>query len=152
MATSTPAAKSLEADEATLALEGLKGKGEGEGDKGKSEGEEEKAKTPEELAEEAAVAEKLERLTPVAKEDGSMETEAEAKTRVEAEDAAAAEPTEAQKLAAEVNDLRQIIRTSKRDQVQMKAKITRLEKRPVALLKRKVRKKLTKRLVRKRSR
>jgi len=129
----TPAAESLETDEATLALEGLKGKGEGEeeGDKGKGKGEEDKTKTPEQLEEEAAVAAKLERLTPIAKEDGSMETDAEAKTRVETEDAAAAEPTEAQKLAAEVKDLRQIIRTSKRDQVQMKAKIGRLEKRPV---------------------
>ena len=126
----TPAAEPLETDEAKLALEGLE---KGEGEKGKGEGEEGKVKTPEELAEEAAVAGKLERLKPVEKEDGSMETDVEAKARVEAEDAAAAEPTEAQKLAAEVSDLRQIIRTSKRDQVQMKAKITRLEKRPVGV-------------------
>lgn len=125
---STPAAELLEADEAKLALEGLDIH-KGEGDKGK--GEEEKVKTEEELTAEAAVADKLERLKPVEKEDGSMETDADAKARVEAEDAAAAEPTEAEKLATEVSDLRQIVRTSKRDQVQMKAKIARLEKRPV---------------------
>jgi len=125
----TPAAESLETDEATLALEGLK-EGEDKG-KGKGEGEGEKVKTEEELAAEAALAE---RLTPIAKEDGSMENEDEAKTRVEAEDVAAAEaakkPTEVEKLTAETKDLRQILRTSKRDQVQMKAKIERLEKRP----------------------
>jgi len=130
----TPAAESLETDEAKLALEGLD-KGEDDKGKGKGEGEEEEAKTPEVLAAEAAEAEKLVRLQPIEKEDGSMETEDDAKTRVEAEDVAAAEaakkPTEVEKLTAETKDLRQILRTSKRDQVQMKAKIDRLEKRPV---------------------
>lgn len=127
MATSTPAIESQEADEAKLALEGLEDE-----DKGKDEGEGKEAKTEEELAAEAAMAE---RLKPVEKEDGTVETDEEAKTRVEAEDAAAVdaakEPTEVEKLTGEIKDLRQMLRTSKRDQVQMQAKVDRLEKRPV---------------------
>ena len=129
MATSIPAVELLETDEAKLALEGLD-KGKGEDEKGEKGEEEEGTKTEEELAAEAAATEKLERLKPVEKKDGSMETDVEAKARVEAEDAAAAEPTELEKVTGEVNDLRQMLRTSKRDQVQLQAKVTRLEKRP----------------------
>lgn len=130
MATSAPVIKSQEADELAAALEGLNGdkSDKGEGDKGGEKGEE--TKTEEEIAAEAAEAAMAERLKPVEKEDGSMETDGEAKARVEAEDAAAAEPTEVEKLIGEVKDLRQMLRTSKRDQVQMQAKMARLEKRP----------------------
>lgn len=115
-------------DELKLALEGL----ESDDDKGdKGDKGDEKVKTEEELAAEAAVAAKLENLKPVAKEDGSMETDDEAKARVEAEEAAAKEPTEVEKLTGELKDLRQMLRTSKREQVQTQAKVDRLEKKPV---------------------
>jgi len=123
MATSTPAVKSQEAGELGSALEGL------DGDEG-NKGEGDEAKTEEELAAEAAVAEKLENLKPIEKEDGSMETDEEAATRVAAEEAAASEPTEVEKLTGEVQDLRQMLRTSKREQVQMQAKVDRLAKKP----------------------
>lgn len=116
-------------DELSSALEGLDDKGKGDtGDKD-TKGEEEK--TEEEKAAEAKAEADAERLKPVEKEDGTMETEDEAKARVETEDAKAAEPTETQKLTEEMKDLRQILRTSKREQVQLQAKISRLEKRPV---------------------
>ena len=126
MATGTPTVEPQKADEEVSAFEGLDGD---EGEVGKDEGGE--TKTEEELAAEAAEAEKLEQLKPIQKEDGTMETEAEAKARVEDAAAAAAEPTETERLREEAKDLRQMLRTFKREQVQMKAKIDRLEKRPV---------------------
>jgi len=54
---------------------------------------------------------------------------------VEAEVEAAKGPTEVEKLIGEVKDLRQMLRTSKREQVQVQAKVDRLEKRPVKVVK-----------------
>jgi len=128
MTTTVVTVESQEADEAKLALEDLhKDEGDkGEGDKGKAEGD----KTEEEKAADVAAAELAEKLKPIEKTDGSMETADEAKARVDAEIAAAAEPTEAEKLAEENKDLRQMLRTVKRDQVQMKAKVDRLSMKP----------------------
>lgn len=120
-------------DELESALEGLETGKKGEEEEVKpGEGE----KTDEEIAAEAALAE---RLKPQEIEEAGMkrmETPEEAKVRVETEDAekaaAEAEPTETEKLREEVKDLRQIARTSKKDQVLLQAKIDRLEKRKPA--------------------
>jgi len=124
MATETPVIGSQDSDEDELrsALEGS----EGDNDKGGDEGDKD-TKTEEELAAEAALAE---RLKPQEIEEAGMkrmETPEEAQARVDAEDAAAKGPTEVEKLTELVKDLRQIARTSKREQVQLKAKIARLE-------------------------
>lgn len=135
MATGTPAVESSEANEGILALKGLNGDEEGkeakEDPKVKGEGE----KTEEEKAAEDAEAE---RLKPQEIEENGMkrvETSEEVAARIKTEDAVAAEPTEAEKQAEEMKDLRQIIRTSKRDQAQLRAKVERLEKRPVKVVK-----------------
>jgi len=117
-------------DELESALESLETGKKGEEEEVKpGEGE----KTAEEIAAEAALAE---RLKPQEMEENGMkrmETPDEAKVRVETEDAekaaAAAKPTETEQLREEVKDLRQIARTSKKDQVQLQAKLDRLEKR-----------------------
>lgn len=123
MATATPAVEPQEVDEAKLALEGSDDKGDviDEGDKG------DEAKTDEEKAAE----ELAERLKPIEKTDGSMETDEEAKARVAAEDAATAEPTELGKVQEKLDETIQLLRISKREQVQMKAKLDRLEKKSV---------------------
>ena len=93
----------------------------------------EEGKTEEEKAAEAAEAELAKRLEPQEIEDKGMkrmETPEEAKARVEAEDAAAAakeeEPSELDKLRDENRDLRQLTRSLKKDQAQMKARLDRL--------------------------
>lgn len=129
MATHTPAAELQDTDEAKLALEGLEGIKNEEGDKGEG------VKTEEEKAAEAAEAAEAEKLKPVEKADGTMENAEEAKARVDAEAEAAKEPTELERLRAEVKDVHQMLRTSKREQVQDRAKLDRLEKRPVKVVK-----------------
>jgi hypothetical protein len=139
MGTGTPAVEPQEADELTAALEGSK-----KGDEVKTEEEikadaeaakaakVEEGKTDEEKAAEAAEAE---RQKPQEIEENGvtrMETAEEVTARIATEDAAAAEPTEMDLLKNEVKDLRQLLRTSKREQVQVQAELKRLGKRPAA--------------------
>ena len=130
---STVVIESQEADELAAALEGSQGDTKTAEEIAAAAVEAAKAgKTEEEIAADAALAE---RQKPVEIEvDGTtrLETEEEVAVRIAAEDLAAAAPSEVEVLRTELKDMRQLLRTSKREQTQMLAKLERVSKRSVA--------------------
>jgi len=117
----------VETDELTSALEGS--------DKGDEGVKADEVKTDEEKAAEAAAAAEAEKNKPQEIEvDGvkRMETEEEVAARIAAEEVKEKEPSEVDLLRDELKDLRQMLRTSKREQTQLQAKLERLGKRAVA--------------------
>ena len=128
MGANTQAVESQEADEATAALEGSdESSDKGDEGEGKEEGKEGEVKTDEEKAAEA----EAERQKPQEIEESGMkrmETEEEVAARIAGEE----KPSEINLLQDEVKDLRQLLRTSKREQTQLQAKMERLGKRAVA--------------------
>jgi len=124
---STAILEPQEVDELTAALEGS--------DKGDEGVKADEVKTDEEKAAEAAAAAEADKSKPQEIEvDGvkRMETEEEVAARIAAEEAKEKEPSEVDLLRDELKDLRQMLRTSKREQTQLQAKLERLGKRTVA--------------------
>jgi len=124
---STAILEPQEVDELTAALEGS--------DKGDEGVKADEVKTDEEKATEAAAAAEADKSKPQEIEvDGvkRMETEEEVAARIADEEVKEKEPSEMDLLRDEVKDLRQMLRTSKREQTQLQAKLERLGKRAVA--------------------